>query len=515
MATVCNQKHDSMRAALNYELNNLPEIRFDPAIAELSCSINAIFDDITVHSNGFRNIKDDDQARIEKVLTTVDQQYESLKQCPEHAPYFAKLDTIVNNLGNALINVFNVLQNNVKPEVDDLKQKIAEEATKYFDKNEVVKNNEIHSIYEVFDWDKYFDQFGGQSSITAAIKDKFNLAPSFTDTDIKVLITDPSLKPTAVNVDNEVSEALTKMVGEDDVAVKVISTVTGEPFNCYNVLIGELRAILSSGKLTDVINLPTVAAQFKTLLDKVDVSQLNVLDSIRDQIIGNIEAANKVFDFVMYASMVIRKRLADVKALVLTKDVLNGDFTDEFLSGGNTFEDISKHIRVRYFAKNREIPNTGIRMDEIVEAKEAVGEQFDVDTAAQQLRMTRSAHMAATKAMETVLMGYLDNVSETRLPTGMTVKQFVRNHAAEVRACVNKLDNTSDNNMEDLLYRFVIDLWYKNTPVASAHNLFGEEVIRQLSINPTLEQKDLDLIDVSVAATVAADFLMKNFIIIK
>lgn len=515
MATVCNQTHDAMMAELTYNLETLPEIRFDPAICELSCSINAILDDITVHSNDFRTIKDGDALRYQTVLTAVATQYERLKKCPEHVPYFTKLDNVANNLGKALLNVFNILQNNIKPEVDDLKNKISEEAAKSLESIEVIKNNEIRSGYDVFNWDEYFDKFGGQEAILGAIKDKFNYKPAFSDTDIRILITDPSMKPENVNVDEETEDAIRKMNEDTELNRVITNSVLGNNFGCHAELIRLLRQMFNSNDIVGMHILLKRAAEYKRILDNIDVSKLNVLDSLRVQISTNIDAIYKLLDFVVYATMIARKRLADVKALVLDKDTLNGDFVEEFTAAGNTFEDISKHIRIRYLAKNRNLPGTGIRIGEITENKESVNKQFTADTAAQQLRISRATFTAMSRAMELVLTQYLEGVDESRLPTGMNVNQFARAHRAEVRSCVGKLDTSSDNNLEDLLYRFVIDLWYKNTPVASAHKLFGEEVIRQLSINPSLEQQDLDLIDVSVAAAIAADFLMKNFIIIK
>ena len=515
MATVCNQTHDAMKAALTYELETLPEIRFDPAIAELNCSINAILDDITVHSNGLFTIKDSNTARFQDVLNTVNEQYERLKKCPEHVPYFTKLDNIANNLGKALVNVFNILQNNIKPEVDDLKNKISEEAAKTLDGVEVIKDNEIRSSYDVFNWDEYLDKFGGQEAILGAIKDKFNYQPAFSDTDIRILITDPSMKTETVNVDEEVKDAISNMNENTEQNVIVTNSVIGDTFGCHAELTRMLRQMFNNNDIAGMKWLLKRAAEYKSVLDNIDVSKLNVLDSIRVQPSTNIDAIYKLLDFITYATMIARKRLADVKALVLDKNTLNGDFVEEFTAAGNTFEDISKHIRIRYLAKNRNLPGTGIRMDEITESKESVNKQFTTDTAAQQLRISRATFNAMSRAMDLVLTQYLEGVDESRLPSGMTVNQFARTHRAEVRACVGKLDTSSDNNLEDLLYRFIINLWYKNTPVASAHRLFGEEVICQLSINPSLEQQDLDLIDVSVATTIAADFLMKNFIIVK
>ena len=94
-------------------------------------------------------------------------------------------------------------------------------------------------------------------------------------------------------------------------------------------------------------------------------------------------------------------------------------------------------------------------------------------------------------------------------------EEFLKMHAIDVKKAVQRIDTTSDDNLENVLYHFVINLWHKGTPVESAHRLFGEEVIKQLNVNGDIADKDADLIDVSVAAAIAADFLVNNLLIIK
>jgi hypothetical protein len=85
-------------------------------------------------------------------------------------------------------------------------------------------------------------------------------------------------------------------------------------------------------------------------------------------------------------------------------------------------------------------------------------------------------------------------------------------NAPFVKKAVRKYGNDGDNNLENVLYDFIIDVWYQNTPVATAHKLFGEEAVKQLEIKPELSAQDADLIDITVFASLAAQFIADNFI---
>ena len=182
----------------------------------------------------------------------------------------------------------------------------------------------------------------------------------------------------------------------------------------------------------------------------------------------------------------------------------------EFEEQGGTRELLSKYVRINYLASDRPIPARGIRMDDVIADKTRVEERFEADAAALNLRMATERHTATVRAIEEVLTDYLLNVDEVRRPEGLTADQFEKMHRADVRkACLN-LTTTGDNNLENSLYDFVIGLWYANTPVAAAHKLFGEEVVAQLSINPELDSNTATIIDASVAAAIAAQFLVDN-----
>lgn len=117
--------------------------------------------------------------------------------------------------------------------------------------------------------------------------------------------------------------------------------------------------------------------------------------------------------------------------------------------------------------------------------------------------------------MSAVLYDYLANTDPRKLPKGVDGKQFAKENAGVIKAFANKLEATSDRNLQNSLYEFVINIWHRNTPVATAHKLFGEEVVKQLSLKPSLESMDVKMIDTSVAVAIATDYLVNRLCVVK
>ena len=506
MASVRDQQNSLMQENIRFNYDKLPNLRLNPAFAELMCAFRAIEDDITTHVDIGSGWSTQD------VVCATAEQYESLKKCPEHTMYFRAFDTLANNIGTGIINTFNILSSSVKPTVDILLKDIREKAAEELRKNEVVdENNEITVTYETADWKEVFEQFGGEEEVVRAFKEAFKFTPSLSPVDIKLAAGDRRFRFESLPF--EISEELTKSL-QSMSSERAALLVTGGRF-FINELMNPVLLAFSKGMYRSLFMLVKNILASKAELENIDVSRLNVLDHAREAIAERIKTIEEAFLVCAYAALIARDRLLKNQVIVLEHGLLNGDVTADMNAAEISEEDITKFVRIQYLAKNRELPSTGIRLQDIVDTKVVTNEQFESDSAARTLRLSKANYDATAKAAEEVLTEYLRMTDASLLPANVSGEMFAKMHAAEVRRAVHRIDTSSDENLENVLYSFVIDLWHKGTTVETAHKLFGEAVIKQMSINNGIDEKDADLIDVSVAAAIAAEFLVDNLLITK
>jgi hypothetical protein len=505
MASLRDQDSGIISETISFAIDSLPNIRFNPAFAEISTAINAIEDDIITHVD----VKDWRGGM--ELSKDVANQYASLKKCPEHAIFFQKFDKLANNLGQGILNTFNILSNSVKPAVDVLLEDIRKEAGEIMSRNEVVDaNNQIVTNFEIADWNTITEPFGGEEEILRTFKENFKFTPTLSAADIKLATGDRKFRNLgAINVDESVKKQISEMSTE-----QVMRTIIEGGF-WVREYTGEALVAFNSGNYRDVFKFAKTVVVFKENLDKVNPAQLNVLDDVRDIIAEHITTINLYLTVVAYATMIVRDRFGKNQVIVLDKETLNGDIVKDMEAAEISQEDIAKFIRIQYLAKNRMLPATGIRLQDIIDAKVSVNEQFEADAASRQMRLNKATRAATVEAMQKVLSDYLRTTDESLLPKNVDGEGFLKLHTPEIKKAMHRIDVTSDDNLENVLYTFVIDLWHKSTPVESAHRLFGEEVVKQLNVNGDIADKDADLIDVTVAAAIAADFLVNNLLIIK
>ena len=483
----------------------LPNVKFKKNIAALSNVFYGINDCVDLRSMF-------DEITPDNVVYQVTNRYNQLKACPEHRVYFAQLDQFANNIGVNILNTFNILSNSIKPEVDALVERINKLANAHLESREVVQPDMKVRAYDMdFDWDGLFEEFGGASQILVAFEEYFNMKPAGTMTDVRVIAGGRDFDKETIDVPTDViKQAFVKNdLGEKPEFIDDFCEMVRTSWGVRQLTGRVMNALLRRNHIGDTLQAIKETARYKKMIDTVLSFNYDVIDSVAERIEESAKILLKALYFVMYIAVILRKNAQDDKVIVIGPYV-NPDVLPEFEEQGGTRELLSKYVRINYLASDRPIPARGIRMDDVIADKARVEERFEADAAALNLRMATERHTATVRAIEEVLTDYLLNVDEVRRPEGLTADQFEKMHRADVRkACLN-LTTTGDNNLENSLYDFVIGLWYANTPVAAAHKLFGEEVVAQLSINPELDSNTATIIDASVAAAIAAQFLVDN-----
>lgn len=488
-----------------FEIEDIPNVKFKKNIAALSNVFYGINDCVDMRSTH-------DDITTENVIAQVTDRYNDLKQCPEYRAYFAQLDQFANNIGTNILNTFNILSGSIKPEVDALAERIVATADEHLSSREVVlPNMEVRPFEETIDWDALFEDFGGVSQVLVAFEEYFNMKPSGSVTDIRVIAGGRDFDKETLDISTDVIKQAfkSKDIGEDDAVVEHFCEMVRSHWGARTIIEPVIASVLRRNDIRSAIESIREVLSFKKFVDTVLSFNYDVIDSVAERIEESAKVILKALYFVLYIAVIIRKTAKDEKIILFTPFV-NPDVLPDFEEQGGTRELLAKYVRVNYLARDREIPSRGIRMGDVIADKARVEERFESDAAALNLRIATERHGATVRAIEEVLTAYLLNIDEARRPEGISADQFEKMHRADVRkACLN-LTTTGDNNLENSLYDFIIGLWYANTPVAAAHKLFGEEVVAQLSINPELDADMTAVIDASVAASIAARFLVDN-----
>ena len=520
MSKICEIDSSVYRVILAELLNDLPDFRFSNKIPDLSAAITGIKDCLEITLPG-TNGKLSDEDRQAFIINEVINTYNSLKKCPEHQCYFNVLDRLADNLGANINNIFTTLATGVKPEVDNLKEQIeALTAQLVSQKAGVIDlNGDIKADYEMTDFKTLYEIFGGADELSDAVKEVFGFKPALTVSSLQILISNDAIRVTNLKLDKSVNDEIFDRLSVDtsfdsgDIS-RIVSAMCDDLSirQLTNELVGGLIRGGSYAESYKVIR--NALEKYSPIVDALSSLALNVSDIVAERIHANLEKVKNVLLLAGFGLMVMEDNLKHFKILVLSNDLVFADLMEDFKDAKGTPELISKYLKVFYFSKNVAIPSMGVKLDAIVKALPEIEELYTVDATADKLNAERTRRDAMRNAIINVLYNYLLSTPEDKLPKGRNAKAFADDKKLTIRHYAGKIDvSNSDSNLESVLYDFILEIWFKNTPVELAHQLIGKEVIKQLELNPDMSDKTCDLIDTSIGSIIISDFIVTNLLV--
>lgn len=490
-----------------------PELSINPAVSELNTVVEML-------QQRLEMIQENRKTPI--TAESVVLEYSRMKHDPSNNFLFGKLDSIASSLGGNIVNVFNTIQYDIKPTVDTLKAKIETMTSEMMDENEVVDDEgEITANIESSDFDKIAGAMGSEEDIDENFKEMSGLSADHNFRSISRLYSNKRFAIETLSIDNDTEqENIDRFKSEENFEDEDVEMVWKLVTNnrtlsafAYDLF---AESALSGNYTKCIENMSKAMTKLYPVLCALRKFTLNTSDVVAKKFEANLNKVFDVFTAGAYTLMSIRNVYRKNKALVISatgdKIMLNADVAKE---ANISDESIVRHMRVRYLSKNKAVPVDGVKAKEISDNEEGIKSEFEKDRDAKQLRIAMNRRNCMSKAMAKVLNDYLLNTDPSKLPTGVTGAVFAKENSGVVKAFANRLESTSDKNLQNSLFEFVINIWHRGTPVATAHKLFGEEVVKQLSINPSLESIDIKMIDTSVAVEIATDFIVNKLCLIK
>lgn len=513
--SIINQESSTFEPIIGTEdfIQSTPNLSVNPSVSVISNVVDMLQHKIEMAC---------DLEKREITPSAIIEMYSKMKKDPTNSVLFDKLDDVANQLGSNITGVFNTIQYSVKPTVDKLHSDITNMVTRIMSEDEVV-DEEGKSTVEVVDDDpsETIENLGGAEEVEECFKSNTKMNGGFSSVvrlylDRKFAV--ENITDTEVG-DDVLKEGIKNVETESNVEEEAATEAWNLISNNYNLkqFMFELCAdsakngnyykCVSNMKHAVKVIKPAVLAWRKTFL--------NVTDKVNEKVQRNIDNVLSVIEAGAYTLNIINKLYDKHSTIVMKVDgnkvVVN---RNNMRANMLTDEDVTKHLRIKYFSKNRTVPSLGINAKEIVSNKDKVAKEFEEDTNMLHARLIQNRRSATVKAMRSVLSSYLENTDPTKLPAGVNGTVFARQNSPIIDKYANRLEANSDRNLQSSLFDFVIEMWHRNTPVAKAHSLFGKEVVKQLELEPALEDMHIKMIDTVVAASIASDFIVEKLCVI-
>lgn len=507
-------------SSLADDLLTLPNLRFSKGIPDFSEAVDCISEALEIRLGS--SSKSTDPSYMAKAITQqVAVKLDELRHCPEHARCFDSIYSLVSTLVEKVGNTYNVLRHTIRPEVEALRTAIEEKTVALIreDNQEAVlqEQAEFKGNLPVLNWDVLIAPIGLNPEViceaVSGLTGDDHITPDQSAITRAASMWIPKMDPLVFHKDTT-----------DDIIGRWIEKTgrVGDSTKLYYVLtnpqeiaeeFGPLWTMANSGawgamseKLNEVI--PTYAP----LIPAVKQIPLNVTDAMLEQLHNRFKVLEDTLVMCGFFAICLCAHFRE--ATIIPPGFVNSAHLGELESNHLTNSDLAKYVKVMYTDENRDIPYNGITMAQILENRAAAetGWSQTQSSLAANANMIKLSYLV--RAAGIVLTDYLANTDASRLPDGWTIGEFVQKNTNEISVLTGRLNSSADNNLESLLYDFVITVHYPSTMVAVAHQMLGYEVIKQLDISENLGSAETALIDYAVAVRLISSFLVKELCVI-
>ena len=497
---------------LEEQLSSLPTITFKSNDGALASAVNSLGEALEYR---LHLTKDSSEKEIVRQVFAA---YQELKTNPEYASAFSTLNSISSNLGVNILQVFRTLKTKVAPEVDSLHAAITKSAQELLAKSPMAgfEQPEIANRFEVLHWDNYIDSLGGEENIYKNFSSVAGYDIHSTKASIlERIATSASLRLNKLTLDTTTMEDVKRRVGERMTAnqrTTYLNSLMSYVFDNHELsklvydavdnAVSVNRVGTSLDQCLQVIN------DIQPLLIVMEKTPLDVSSELLEQIHNNLQVVQNVVTTVGYTTLCLREHYQN--SLVLGNGMLNGDLVNQMKEANISEDDIAKLIYVAYTNRNLEIPADGITVSAISEYKDKINAKYEELKAAYFSKAADFKQRFITQAANQELRAYLEHTDAKLLKEGTTLKEFVGNHLSTLKSAINHIDMNEDDNLNSVLYKFVIDTRYDNESIRLAHQLLGERTVLLAEAARDISDKDLAAVTASVAATLASKFIMSE-----
>lgn len=504
---------------LEGELNQLPDLAFRKDDSTFAVEVDTLATLINnrLEADTSENDAESEDEKAAMIVRKVMKAYMDLKKDPTYNVNFATLSKYSSMLTGNITQTFSILRNKVKPRVDKLKSTIQDNMKQVALSHQVVLDGEAPKIdFKTIRWDSFYNVLNGFENITAEVAKLVKFQPSPTFSDLQTIMESDVTEIEQVELDPEVEEdfienATKNSTPEQKEAVEEALNVVTDNYHFRKMLAGTARAAIRETDLMPILeNCRHVINNVYPAILRLKSTPMNVVKPLEEKLHANINKALSAVMVIGFTVGCIDNHLKD--SYVISHDTLNGDNASPNQEDEQENQDAAmKHVITYYLQHNIPVPSRGISLETIKAEKERSQEAYDRLLATQESDNKSNRVLIMQEAAYPVLNQYLmeaaDGNDETDADGDAGMESFAEMHYTDLRKAINSLDNIS---LESVLFQFVIDTTFPLPAVQKAHDLSGKEVIKLMEANPDLDQASLNLIDATVGANLAAEFLIKS-----
>ena len=507
--------------ALSADLDELPNICFTKDAPGFTEAVNCIGEAIELRTNKVDENTDDSRARV--ITTQVANQLEQLVTCPECGRHLEALTNIGNSIAEKVGNVFNILKYTIHPEVESLKESIQNAV-----ETELLQAQDLESISVVtgdtttpvgtevtsFDWDLALTSgFDAQTVVDAmSAMMGYSITPQMSSLSALLSAKAPTAITTVQIAPDSAADVIRRWgvsgTATSDVDYQHVYELVTDNYVYQSEITALFHTLNTSndfGHLVDTISQTIKMGDRYLPLISVPLDlPADVLNTLR----GNIETLRSAMIALSFALLCLRANYSN--AFIINEHYANHDLVEQAKSAGITNQDAEKYVLLYHVTPGIPVPASGISLLVVADNKAATDAKLAEHKAATQLQVNTLKLNATIRAARDVLTTYLQSTDPSRLPENMHVNEFVDMRKGLIETLITRLNSSEDNNLESLLYEFVINCHYPDSMVATAHRMLGDEVVKQLRLDPEAEASNLAICDVAVATRLAASFIMAN-----
>lgn len=486
---------------------------------DISAITKIIEDCVAFKTNESSTVDDEKPIDTRYIVEQIANAYDSVKKCPEHAKCFEEISTIANKLGENVVNIFNILSTVINPEVENLVESIKKRTAIILEGsgNEILVQKDIKTdTLKRMTWVTYFNILGGIENLinvyNATYGHDFNYLPA----DVDYAITHSDLKIELMNIHPETKTSMMNAItektgnGTQIQAAFFLFDVITDPFKFDELFKSTVISTIDDKTMSSGLKATCRAVEnLYPVLKLFRETTFDITDEMQDVLSANIVRVETLFKILGFTIAAARYNYKD--ALMIDVELINSDNEEKFHEAGGTDEDIVKYMRTFY--KDTEyftLPTVGITVDEIISAKANVNEQFRIEEQTKLKNAEMLQHSALIQATNEVMESYLLSTPDEKIPENENKESFLRYAINKSKAAAAFIMSDGDNNLSSVLFNIIIDLFYHDTILGTAHEMFGEELIKQAKLNDNIDENIANEIDVTVASRIVSKFLVDH-----
>ena len=339
----------SFLAQLESSLHDLPDVFFKADLNGISNNVNTIGDLIEFK---IPNKSMDSDERANLILSKASMYIEAMHHSPEYYGYFQSLDKLANKLGETILSTFNVLKNEVTPEVDKLKSEVEQlVATKLHEDGKAIvleNTGKINTKYNILERDKLINRVGGAQMIVDKFKNlsqgygiNFNMSDLNNVVRRLELEEEIVLDPEAEKDTEERIEEVSNVVPDEE--IKELFKLVKSKYEYTKKVHEFLATTINTNVVSKAIEFitPILDHQYDVVRRFKNVA-LNLPEEYINKIHANVDKVLELYDTAAYTYLVLRKHFGG--SLIIDHNTLNNDQMEEFKSKGGKLEDVTKYL---------------------------------------------------------------------------------------------------------------------------------------------------------------------------